>query len=100
MNKRMCTCISSLFDKSRFFVHSLQYICKLDCMLISVESKSVSIISLCLIITLPLYILRVLKSCPKLKFLDVSFCSNIDNELLSSLKVAFPHVCFKKSFSD
>ena len=59
-----------------------------------------SSVSLCLIITMPFYILRVLKSCPKLAFFDVSFCSKVDNELLSDLKVAFPHVTFKKSFSD
>lgn len=40
---------------------------------------------------------RVLQECKYLKFFDVSFCSDLDDEWCRSVKERYPHVDIKKS---
>lgn len=42
---------------------------------------------------------KLLQSCPQLKLLDVSFCSQIDSRLVQELSGLFPIVSIKKSFT-
>lgn len=45
----------------------------------------------------PFVVLRVLKECKHLKFFDVSFCSQLDDEWYRVTKERYPHVALKKS---
>lgn len=42
---------------------------------------------------------KLLQSCPELRLLDVSFCSQIDLRLVQELSALFPRVSIKKSFT-
>ena len=41
---------------------------------------------------------RLLKECKKLRFLDVSFCSQLSKEFVENLRSMYPDVSIKKSF--
>ncbi|XP_027048979.1 F-box/LRR-repeat protein 4-like [Pocillopora damicornis] len=46
----------------------------------------------------PHSITRLLKECKKLRFLDVSFCSQLSKEFVENLRSMYPDVSIKKSF--
>lgn len=46
----------------------------------------------------PHSITRLLKECKKLRFLDISFCSQLSNKFVENLRSRYPNVSIKKSF--
>ena len=42
----------------------------------------------------------MVKKCHNLKFLDLSFCVEINDTFVDELRSKYPGVVFKKSFSD
>ena len=47
-----------------------------------------------------IFIFRILQSCKHLRFLDVSFCRDIDFSVVSMWKKEYPHVAIKKSYQN
>lgn len=47
-----------------------------------------------------IFICRMVKKCHNLKFLDLSFCIEINDTFVDELRSKYPGVVFKKSFSD
>lgn len=47
----------------------------------------------------PASLKKLLQSCPDLKLVDVSFCSQIDTRVVQELSSVFPNVAIKKSFT-